>query len=79
MTVIAKKNEKVAEVVAGLAEGFTFEVFLDAFKTRYPKDWAKVEREFEKYERKTKPGKTHPMPNPTQYMKNALSVYLAAQ
>jgi hypothetical protein len=76
MSVIAKKAKKVTEVVGELQDGFTFEQFLAAFQTKFPKDWAKVVREFEKHERKTKPGKSHPMPEPTQYMRNALNVYL---
>lgn len=76
MSVISKKNEKIAEVVAELSEGYTFDQFLSAFQLKFPKDWAKVVREFQKHERKTKPGKTHPMPEPTQYMRNALNVYL---
>lgn len=75
MSVIAKKAEKVGEVVGELPEGFTFDQFLSAFKAKYPKDWEKVVREFEKHERKTKPGKSHPMPEPSQYMRNALNVH----
>lgn len=78
MSIIAKKAEKVAEVVAGMPAGFTFEQFLAAFQGRFPKDWAKVVREFDKHERKTKPGKSHPMPEPMQYMRNALNVHLAS-
>ncbi len=77
MSAIAKKTEKVTAVVGELPDGFTFEQFLAAFKTRFPKDWEKVVREFEKHERKTKLGKSHPMPEPTQYMRNVLNVYLS--
>lgn len=56
MSVITKKTEKVSEVVGELLDGFTFEQFLTAFQAGFPKDWSKVVREFEKHERKTKPG-----------------------
>ncbi len=58
--------------------GFSFEQFLAAFQAQYPKDWEKVQREYSKHERKTKPGKSHPMPEPVQYMRNALNVHLKA-
>lgn len=77
MSVIIKKDEKMAAVVEGLAPGFTFEQFLEAFQLKYPKDWARVESEWRKHERKNK-GKGHPMPEPVQYMRNALNVYLKA-
>jgi hypothetical protein len=76
MSVIAKKTEKVAEVVAELPGGFAFEQFLTAFQQKFPKDWERVVSEFRMHERKSKPGKTHPMPEPEQYMRNALNVYL---
>lgn len=76
MAVIAKKAEKVAAVVATLPVGYTFDDFLSAFKAHYPKEWARVQREYVKHEKKTKPGKSHPMPEPAQYLRNALNVYL---
>lgn len=76
MSVIVKKAEKVAAVVSGLPTGFTFEAFLEAFQVAYPKEWENVVREFKKHERKTKSGKSHPMPEPVQYMRNALNVHL---
>lgn len=76
MAVISKKEEKIKATCESLQPGFTFEEFLEAFKTLCPKDWDKVGREYAKHERKTKPGKSHPMPEPVQYMKNALNVHL---
>jgi len=76
MAVIVKKAEKVAAVVSSLPVGFSFEAFLEAFQAAYPKEWANVVREYQKHERKTKPGKAHPMPEPVQYMRNALNVHL---
>lgn len=79
MSVVTKKAEKVQAVVQSLEAGFTFEQFLEAFKVQYPKDWQRVEREYAKHERKTKPGKSHPMPEPVQYMRNALNVHLKSR
>lgn len=75
MAVVSKKSEKVAAVVATLKAGFSFEDFLAAFQALYPKDWERVQREYQKHERNTKPGKTHPMPEPVQYLRNALNVH----
>lgn len=78
MSVIAKKAEKVAGVVFGLPNGYTFDDFLAAFKQQHPKDWEKIVREYQKHERKTRPGKSHPMPDPVQYLRNALNVHCKA-
>lgn len=75
MAIILKKEEKIQITCDSLQPGFTFEEFLEAFKSLYPKDWEKVGKEYAKHERKTKPSKNHPMPDPMQYMKNALNVH----
>jgi|TARA_B110000211_G_scaffold66399_1_gene76617 hypothetical protein len=75
MAVITKKDEKIENVVGELNEGYLFDDFINKFQELYPKDWSKIEREHAKHERKTKPGKTHPMPEPIQYLKNALNVW----
>ncbi len=79
MTVIVKKAEKVQATCEALQPGFSYEQFLEKFKELYPKEWVKVVREYEKHERKTKPGKSHPMPHPEQYMRNALNVHLSTR
>ncbi|MEM0674355.1 hypothetical protein AAHA48_14415 [Dickeya oryzae] len=76
MAVISKKEEKIQSTYDSLQPNFTFEQFLEAFKSLYPKDWVKLEKEYAKHERRTKPGKSHPMPHPEQYMRNALNTYL---
>ncbi|EPF65549.1 hypothetical protein [Pseudomonas syringae] len=76
MSVIVRKAEKIKATVDALEAGFSFEQFLAAFQAQYPKDWEKVQREYAKHERKIKSGKSHPMPEPVQYMRNALNVYL---
>lgn len=78
MSVISKKAEKVADIVSGLPIGFTFDEFLAAFQRDYPKDWKRISLEYQKHERKTKPGKAHPMPEPVQYLRNALNVHCKA-
>jgi hypothetical protein len=79
MAVIVKKAEKVRATCESLQPGFTFEQFLAAFQEQHPDSWANVVSEYMKHERKKKPGKSHPMPRPEQYMRNALNVYLSKQ
>ena len=71
MSVITKKDEKIEAVARGLAPAFTDDDFVAKFIEMYPADWQKVEAAFRKHERATKPGKTHPMPAPRQYVLNA--------
>jgi hypothetical protein len=75
MTVILKKAEKVANVVSGLPATYTFDDFYKAFQQKYPKDLERLNKEYQRHERKTKPGKSHPMPEPLQYLRNALNAY----
>ncbi len=77
MTVITKKDEKIAATAAALGVGFSVDEFVEKFKELHPRDWGKIEHNFRKHERGTKPDKSHPMPNPTQYLKNALNVWLS--
>lgn len=73
--VIVKKEEKISAVVASLETGFTETQFVEAFIQMHPKEWEHVQKVYRDHERKTKPGKTHPMPEPRQYLINALKVW----
>lgn len=76
MTVVTKKDEKIAATVAALGENFSPDEFVEKFKELHPKDWGKIEKNFRNHERDTKTGKAHPMPEPSQYIKNALNVWV---
>ena len=76
MAVITKKDEKISAVVNLLTEEYSEDEFVDKFKEQYPKDWDKIVKSYHDHERRTKPGKSHPMPEPKQYLKNALKVWL---
>lgn len=78
-SVIVKKEEKVAAVVASLPTGFSESEFIDAFIEMYPKEWERVQKVYKDHERRTKPDKTHPMPEPRQYLINALKVWRGKQ
>jgi len=75
MAVILKKEEKISSVSDALPDNYVLDDFILKFKELYPKDWNKLEKSYNDHERKTKPGKSHPMPNPEQYLKNALNIW----
>ena len=73
-SLIVKKDEKIEAVFDALRDNITEEAFIAKFKEMYLKDWGKVQAKYAEEERKTKPGKTYPMPNPDVYMKNMYKV-----
>lgn len=77
MAVIVTKAEKVRVTCESLQPGFAFEQFLAAFQELYPKEWDKVVREYKEHDLKTKPRKSHPMPRPDQYMRNAMNAHIS--
>jgi hypothetical protein len=75
MVVILNKDVKIQSVVEALPEGFTQDEFVDKFIATHPKDWAKIQQTYRHHERRTRPGNSHPMPEPRQYLLNALNVW----
>jgi hypothetical protein len=45
------------------------------FKELYPEDWQSLVYRYEEHERHTPKGKSHPMPEPTQYLLNIVKNY----
>lgn len=76
MSVILKKDEKVKIVIEALSANYSVQDFANKFKELFPNDWKKVELAYQKHIRDKNPGKSVPMPNPEQYLKNSLNVYL---
>ena len=77
MSIISKVDEKVKNIISLLSNSYTEEEFLSEFKMIYPEDYKKCMAKFLKEERKTKPGKTHPMQHPDHHIKSALRSYLS--
>jgi hypothetical protein len=77
MSVILKIDEKIQVILGILPEGYSEEEFVDKFIETYPNDYKKANAVFLKEERKTKPGKTHPMQPPRKHIANALKSYLS--
>ena len=47
---------------------------MNKFKEDYPDDWEKINKVWREHENRDKKGKGHPMPEPSQYMKNMYTV-----
>lgn len=77
MNVILKVDEKVKSVIDTLQEDYSEDDFYTRFVEMHPEDYEKCRKKFLAEERKTKPGKTHPMQNPEKHIKNALRSYLS--
>ena len=75
MAVLIKKDEKVSNVVNELPVNFSEQDFIAKFKEIYPTDWDKIVKNYNNHVRKTKPGKSFPMPEPEQYLINAVKVW----
>jgi hypothetical protein len=74
--VVLKKAEKLKVVGAALPSGASAEDFAAKFKELYPKDWDNIVSRYKAHERLTKPGKSHPMPEPNQYLLNMAKGFL---
>ncbi|WP_432400970.1 hypothetical protein [Wukongibacter sp. M2B1] len=69
-SVIVKKEEKFRNVIENINGEITEEKFIIEFKDMYPEAWDRIVKKYNEHERLTKPGKTHPMPEPNKYMSN---------
>ena len=74
-SVIVKKEEKISSVASSLPQDFTETQFIEAFIEKYPKEWERVQKVYRDHEIRTKPGKSHPMPEPKKYLINALKAW----
>ena len=76
MAIITKKDEKAERVLDAMQDTSDELEFKNKFKEMYPDDWDKINKTYIIEERKTKPGKNHPMPKPDTYLHNMYSVAL---
>lgn len=75
MAVLLKKDEKIENTISKLSEKYSFNEFKEKFIELYEKDWRRIEKTYNDHVRKTKEGKKIPMPEPEQYLRNALNVW----
>ena len=76
MALVMKKDEKLQNVIESMKDGYTKDEFVFKSEETYPKDWKKIVNSYKEHEQKTKEDKTHPMPEPKQYVINMLNVWL---
>ncbi|EHN14503.1 MULTISPECIES: hypothetical protein [Clostridium] len=74
-SVVVKKEEKVTRIFNEHGLNISENEFIEIFKNEYPKDWNRINKVYEDEEKTTKPGKSHPMPEPIKYLKNTYKVY----
>jgi hypothetical protein len=75
--IVLKKSEKLHAVAAALPAGASTEDMAAKFKELYPADWDNIGKRFRAHERRTKGGKSHPMPKPETYLLNMVKNYKA--
>ena len=75
MSFIKDKKDKIVATINSLNDEYSDKEFIEKFKELYPNYVAKIEANYRKHQRKTKPGKSHPMPSPDQYMRNMLNTF----
>ncbi len=73
-SVVVKKAEKAEEILNKMSDIKNEAEFKRLFKENYSDDWKKINAKYNKEERDTKPGKTHPMPEPDTYLHNMYKV-----
>lgn len=74
-SVVVKKDEKVKKIFDEYGLDISEEKFIEVFKSKYPQDWENIKNRYIDEERKTKEGKSHPMPEPRKYLSNTYKVY----
>jgi len=74
-SVIVKKEEKVTKIFNTHGLNISEMEFVEIFKKEYPKDWDRINKVYTDEEKETKPGKSHPMPEPKIYLINTYKVY----
>ena len=73
--VVRKKEMKLEAVFAAMPRESSFEDYAEKFKEMYPADWDNIVHTYMQHERRTLPGKHHPMPKPMQYLLNMVKNY----
>ncbi len=68
--IFLRKEEKVSATIDALESPHTEMQFVEKFKELHPDDWEKIVKRYNAHERLTPTGKSHPMPNPAQYLLN---------
>lgn len=74
-SVVVKKEEKVKSVFDEMTNIDDMQEFKRLFKEKYPSDWERIIKTYNKHERRDTKGKGHPMPEPEIYLNNMYKIY----
>ena len=74
--IIMKKKEKLSKVASIMPIGFTDDDFIEEFKKVYSKYWDNIIKRYNEHEKLTRPGETHPMPEPRKFLLNLSRKYI---
>ena len=66
--IVLKRDRKLEVVYRAVPPQSAIEEHMAKFKELYPADWESLVYRYQEYERHTPKGKSHPMPEPTQYL-----------
>jgi hypothetical protein len=73
--IILKKDEKFADVIEKLPQGYAEDDFIESFINMYPEDWKRINKRYQEHI-KLNNGKPFPMPCPRKYLRESLKAYL---
>ena len=73
--IVLKRERKLEVVYRAMPPQSAIEEHMAKFKELYPEDWQSLVYRYKEHERHTPKGKSHPMPEPTQYLLNMVKKY----
>jgi hypothetical protein len=73
--IVLKRDRKLEVVYRAVPPQSAIEEHMAKFKELYPADWESLVYRYQEYERHTPKGKSHLMPEPTQYLLNMVKNY----
>ena len=72
---VLKRDRKLARVYRAMPPQSSIEEHMAKFKEMYPEDWQSLVYRYKEHERHPPKGKSHPMPEPTQYLLTMVKNY----
>src|SRR5215813_11302252 len=73
--IVLKRDRKLERVYRAMPPQSALEEHMAKFKELYPEDWQSLVYRYKEHERHPPQGKSHPMPEPTQYLLTIVKNY----
>jgi len=73
--IVLKRDRKLEGVYRAMPPQSALEEHIAKFKELYPEDWQSLVYRYKEHERHPPKGKSHPMPEPTQYLLTMVKNY----